>query len=72
MMQNDKRVFVDDLCWSITNTIKENVAKMPEEWDGHELRQYIRDKYAELSTCGDGLKGKRLKAYKNEVIVRNL
>lgn len=50
---------------------------VPEAWDGHELRRWLKDK-AERSACmGDcyhvrGRASKRERNYENEVMTRNL
>jgi hypothetical protein len=70
MNAKDKAVFVHDLISSVHDTIKENIHKMPEDWDGHELRQYIADCFA--SQVARQLTGKRKREYTNTVIVANL
>lgn len=71
MSARDKKDFINELCDSIKETILGNVAKMPATWDGHELRQYIADKFTELSVCGK-LDRKTAREYRNTVIVNNL
>jgi hypothetical protein len=44
--------------------------KIPEEWNGHELRQLIADKFNYEKT--QVMKGNRLKDYKNTVYLNNL
>ena len=73
MNKREKTKFVRDLMGSIQKTIIKNIDRMPDEWDGSELRQYIADKTADLA--GSLLmrqKGSAFKDYKNEVITRNL
>jgi hypothetical protein len=73
MTKREKIKFVRDLMGSIQKLVISKVDAMPEEWDGHQLRQYIADKTAEqaqsLYLRNDR---KALKSYKNEVLVRNL
>jgi hypothetical protein len=51
---------------------------MPEEWDGHELRRYIADKFEEavLTVGRSGPYGrehrKRFSKYRNTVLVNGL
>jgi hypothetical protein len=79
MDQARKIEFVASLTESIVKEILSNIPLMPEQWDGHELRRYIADKFEE-KTGGSLARGvvrqnsttKRLAAYRNEVIVRNL
>ena len=46
-----------------------NVDKMPEEWDGIELREYVADKFTESKAAPSE---RRFRDYRNEVLVRNL
>lgn len=73
MNTEDKKQFITNLMDSLKQSVLERVEKMPEEWDGIELRQFIVD-YTEdqVRIHKDMLKGKRLRDYKNEVLVRNL
>ncbi|WP_024516990.1 hypothetical protein [Bradyrhizobium sp. Tv2a-2] len=71
--------FVNDLTTAIVEEIIENIPRMPEDWDGHELRRYIADKFEEKTggSLGRGVvrsggNSKRMAAYRNDVIVRNL
>ena len=43
--------------------------KTPADWDGHELRQLLADKFAEATSK---LVPHRIRAYKNVVLVNNL
>lgn len=70
MTEQEKVRFINDLCDSIKKDILSNVPKMPEEWDGHELRQYIADraKCAQFAKMAPSRKAK----YNNTVLVNNL
>jgi len=72
MTAADKKRFVRELFSSVQRTVLENVAKMPEEWDGHELRQYIADKFDGCISDFMHRGGARKRAYENEIVVRNL
>lgn len=73
-----KIAFISELIENVQRDIIANAPKMPDEWDGHELRRYIADKFEESAmTLGSkGPRGKdfakRFKAYQNEVLTRNL
>ncbi|NCX56251.1 MAG: hypothetical protein EBW87_03530 [Burkholderiaceae bacterium] len=69
MDSDQKTKFIRDLTTSVVMDIIASVRKMPEEWDGHELRQFIADKFAWNTTA---MTRSRMKDYKNEVVVRNL
>lgn len=74
----EKRRFVRELIANVQRDVLAKVPLMPEEWDGHELRRYIADKFDESAiTVGrSGTHGHdyraRTRAYRNEVLVRNL
>ncbi len=65
--------FAESLIESIRREVTRNIlqGKIPEAWDGIELRQYLADKFTD-STFPDLLKGKRKRNYKNTLIVSNI
>lgn len=74
MTKREKRVFVRELIGSVKKSVLANVDRMPDEWDGIELREYIADKFADSKAFSKGrphLK-RRASDYRNEVLVRNL
>ena len=78
MTRNEKKKFIRDLAKTTIKTALANVSRMPDEWDGHELRAYLAEKFADnVITVGrTGHYGKtyraRTKAYNNDVLTRNL
>jgi hypothetical protein len=69
MNYREKKTFVSEL---ISNIRRDIIAKLPDtpaEWDGHELRKYTAERFAQADWI---MTGKRLRNYKNEVLVRNL
>lgn len=62
---------VRDLTASVLKTVEGHIrsGRIPETWDGHELRAYLAEKFEESKASMDG---RRLKDYKNDVIVNNL
>ena len=73
MTKPEKRIFIRNLCNSIRDEVMEKVTTgaIPREWDGVELRVHLAEKF-EKETYRDLIKGKRLKDYRNTVIVNNL
>lgn len=71
MKTEDKIQFVNDLLDGIKASILSKVASMPEEWDGHEIRQYIVDRTIEQAVFAT-MPPKRMRDYRNEVATRNL
>jgi hypothetical protein len=69
----EKQQFIVELTGNIMNKAIEQTAKMPESWDGIELRWYLADKFAD-AVFGETSKrkGKRYNEYRNSVIVDNL
>lgn len=74
----DKKLFIRELIANVQNDVLDAVAKMPDDWDGHELRRYIADKF-EDSAITVGRKGhygkpyaRRFRDYQNTVLVNNL
>jgi hypothetical protein len=71
MNTRDKAAFVRDLISSVRTDLLKKVSRTPEEWDGHELRQWIADSFREQA-YSNVLKGKRHRDYVNAVAVHNL
>lgn len=71
MTKENQIKFVQSLTTSVCNEIlsKIKLGKIPEEWDGMELRELLKDKFAYESGYLDG---KRKNDYKNTVIEKNL
>lgn len=75
-MTKEKQVkFVNAVIDAVKKDIVEKIEKgeVPEDWDGIELRWYIRDKFSEV-VWGEwkNTKTKRYRDYKNAVLVNNL
>lgn len=62
---------VANLCDSIRDDVLTKIERMPEEWDGHEIRELLADEFErERTPCMKDRK--RKKAYRNERYQRNL
>ncbi len=72
MNQNKKDAFVQSIVDDLKLSVLSRIPKMPEDWDGHELRQFIGDYYNEHYIWGTSLTGKRKRDYKNTCLVDNL
>jgi len=70
MTLQEKRNFTKELIESIEQKIMDKTGKMPENWDGWELRQYVKDSFAEI--VFGNMNRKRLKEYRNTVLIENL
>lgn len=70
---DERRQFLRNFCDNMRDSAVMMAGKMPEEWDGHELRKYLADKFAwEVSERMRGGRSTRVKNYVNECITRNL
>jgi hypothetical protein len=73
MTAEQKAEFIKELAATMVEEATKNIAKMPEDWNGFELRWYLAEKLASnaypIHTAG--LKA-RHKKYKNTVLVNNL
>ena len=65
-------VFIASLMNNMRDTLLSQVERMPENWDGFELRELVKDYVSDQAVCGSGMTPTRRKQYRNEVIVRNL
>lgn len=64
--------FINDLVNSIKRDLVADVPRIPAEWDGHELRQWIIDRFTERAALGSLMRGARRREYQNDVITHNL
>lgn len=75
MTLEERKEFIDGLCENVKAEMLYKAKQMPDTWDGHELRQYIRDKFAGVvwgvSPMNDR-RSKRRKDYENTMLITNL
>jgi len=64
MTAEEKVEFITNLTASVRDALIRAVPHMPEEWDGHELRQYLADLFAR-EVYKDTMRGRRLREYQN-------
>lgn len=72
MTSNEQREFVESICNDLKESLLKKLPKIPEDWDGHEIRQWILDYYSDNYVIGTALSGGRKRDYKNTIIVNNL
>lgn len=65
----EKEQFIRDLTSGVTESLLLSVKRMPEDWDGHELRRLIAARFQRETT---DMPRKRVRDFENEVLVRNL
>lgn len=67
-----KRDFIHELLHNVKTDIMKQVPKMPEDWDGIELRWYISEKFAEVVFGGsEDKRKKRYQDYRNHIITHS-
>lgn len=71
MDKAEKITFINSLMDGLKQDILDKVDRMPEEWDGWEIRQYIKDKTSEVIWAGTESRARYCKYY-NEVLLRGL
>jgi hypothetical protein len=49
MTRTEQRTFIRELISNVKEDLLSNVSSVPDTWDGHELRQWIADRFAESS-----------------------
>jgi len=72
MNKKDKVRFIKDLCNSVKNELISKIDKIPENWDGYELRELIAQKFRSESYLMNDKRSKRYRDFENDVIVQNL
>lgn len=70
MTKIEQQQFIEDACESLKEGMLAKLKFIPDNWDGYELRQYIKDTAEEFACMK--MSPKRLKDYQNDVIVNNL
>ena len=67
-----KREFINSLMDSLKQSMIDKVNKMPDDWDGHELRWFISEYAQEHAVIGLDKKSGRYRAYVNQRIIKNI
>lgn len=73
MTKDEKLKFAADLTSAVTKHILETIqeGKIPIEWDGIEMRQWIADTFKERCVFGV-MDKRRMRNYRNDVLTHNL
>ena len=73
MTRQEQYNFVRELIGNTEAKILARLDRVPEEWDGHELRQYVADQFREsVSRTMTEPRSRRMRDYRNTVLVNNL
>ena len=74
MTTTEKQTFIADLCEAVKRHAMQHAHEMPEDWDGHELRAYLSEKFADAASISLVLREprtKRAREYRNTLTVAN-
>ncbi len=74
MKATDQKKFVRELSGRVAKDICQQIAdgKIPDNWDGHELRRLLADRHKASAAISSCMNGSRLREYNNTVLVNNL
>jgi len=68
-----KKEFIAELMNSVQGDLIRQVDRLPETWDGHELRQWVSDRfYAQTSSVFHDKRSQRRKEYENFILTSGL
>jgi len=71
MNKRERKKFIRQLCDNVRDDLLKESVKYPKEWDGHELRERIKDAYSQVVIKGV-MSISRKREYNNFVICNNL
>lgn len=77
MTRKEQRKFINDLTKTITDfaLLATLDGRIPEEWDGHELRAYMAELFnraADISVIRTASRNQRARDYRNTLATKNL
>ena len=71
MERQEQKRFIVEICNGMKKALLVKVHDIPENWDGFELRQWVKD-FVECNYCYAKMSRYRKREYNNDVIVKNL
>ncbi len=73
MSKEEKLIFISAFMLQMRQHIEKAVSKMPDEWDGHELRQYIIEEFErERTRLMRDKRSRRYRDFAHERASRNI
>ena len=75
MKKSQQKQFIKELSRNIESELLGKLSRAPENWDGHELRVWMAEKYAEsgrMSVISNEPRTARARDYRNTIITQNL
>jgi hypothetical protein len=73
--KKEQRRFINELFAAVKDSLQSKLSKVPKNWDGHELREWIADAFDSEATLRDKQRmgsTARLRAYRNDVLTKGL
>ena len=67
-----KEEFINSMMESLRKSLTNKVSRMPDEWDGHELRLLIVDHVSENVACFTNKRSKRYREYVSTRYTKNI
>jgi len=73
MTKAEQREFIKTFCDTMRDAALSKVDQMPDNWDGHELRSYLSEKFAfEITGQMQNKRDKRVKDFYNTIATTTL
>jgi hypothetical protein len=60
---------LEELLESVGRTLRRDMYRLPEDWDGNEIRQWVADRFA---ASAGSMQGSRLATFRNDCWVNSL
>jgi len=70
MTKDRQKEFIEEVCAGLREHALKQLPRIPENWDGHELRQWLSDTLRERWVMK--LSRSQMRSYNNDRIVENL
>ena len=71
MTKQEKKEFIEQMTENVKNNLIKKLDKIPDKWDGHELRQLFAD-YVKEEVAYMEMSEERKKDYENERLIKNI
>ena len=73
MDKQQKQEFISDFLNGMRDSAISKIDRMPDNWDGHEIRFYLAGKFGfEVSDLMRNKRSRRVKQFYNTILVNNL
>ena len=72
MTKKEQRTFVRVLMATVQKGMLEDIRRVPESWDGHELRQWMAERFERNTVMEGALYRGRLREYQKTILTKDL